>query len=104
MKCLNCDNSISMRAKYCSDKCRMAYARANKQPEQTQPEHEQTAPEQTTRTDSVPSIPKETRNCAGVHAPDKCLSKQDWKEIHEDQLNANELYKICNTNYTPHTT
>ena len=51
MKCLNCNKEISDKAKYCSDKCRMSYVRANKK----QPEHEQTpeqtAPEQPTRTD-----------------------------------------------------
>lgn len=39
MKCLNCDKELNNeRAKYCSDKCRMAYSRRTKQPEQKQPE------------------------------------------------------------------
>ena len=45
-KCLQCNSSISDKAKYCSDKCRMAFTRTNKivQPEQIQPEHEQKTP------------------------------------------------------------
>ena len=50
MNCLNCNNEISNKAKYCSDKCRMAFVRANKgeqQPEQNQPEQTpNTQPEQ----------------------------------------------------------
>ena len=51
MKCLNCNKVISDKAKYCNDKCRMAFNRkANKQPEQIQPEQakqpEQKQPEQ----------------------------------------------------------
>ncbi len=41
MTCLQCNKEISPKAKYCTDKCRMAYNRANTQPEQdstTQPE------------------------------------------------------------------
>lgn len=39
--CLNCSNKVSEKAKYCSDKCRMAYKRRTKQgdlPEQIEPE------------------------------------------------------------------
>ena len=45
MKCLNCDKEISDKAKYCSDKCRMAFNR--KQPEQEgEQQPEQNLPEQ----------------------------------------------------------
>ena len=52
-KCLQCAKEISDKAKYCSDKCRMAYTRTNKieQPEQTQPEHEQMTPNKQPRTE-----------------------------------------------------
>lgn len=45
-KCIQCNTIISDKAKYCSDKCRMAFTRTNKivQPEQIQPEHEQMTP------------------------------------------------------------
>ena len=36
-KCLLCSKDISDKAKYCSDKCRMAFTRTV-QPEQIQPE------------------------------------------------------------------
>ena len=42
-KCLLCSKDISDKAKYCSDKCRMAFTRTV-QPEQIQPEHEQMTP------------------------------------------------------------
>lgn len=67
--CLNCGKQIGSRAKYCSDKCRMAYARnPNKQdaePEQiTNPntnKGEQNVPEQPTRTnDSLRSTLSKT--------------------------------------------
>jgi hypothetical protein len=48
MSCLNCKKEVSDRAKYCSDRCRMAFSRVNKlQPEQ---KSEQKEPEQLTRT------------------------------------------------------
>ena len=52
-KCLQCNKDIGIKATYCSDKCRMQYKRATRtdEPEQTQPEHEQTTPNTATRTE-----------------------------------------------------
>lgn len=36
-KCLQCGKDISDKAKFCSDKCRMAYSRRTKEPEQMTP-------------------------------------------------------------------
>ena len=63
MKCLNCKKEISLNAKYCSDKCRMAYNRANTQPEQVEPEQvkhpEQKQPEHTNpNTDRIGKVIK----------------------------------------------
>ena len=88
-KCLNCNKEIGLRAKYCSDRCRMAYNRQPEQnihepeqtrtdlpeqpeqnvrpePEQTQPEHE---PEQLLTQEMIDILPE------GVTRPD---SDQDW--------------------------
>ena len=51
MKCLNCNKQLdNLRAKYCSDKCRMVYKRRTKRPEQNDPNNtkrpEQKQPEQ----------------------------------------------------------
>ena len=46
-KCLNCQQEISDKAKYCSDRCRMAFTRKIVQPEQIQPEQPK-QPEQKT--------------------------------------------------------
>lgn len=48
LHCKNCGKDIN-KGTWCSDKCRMAYKRTHQgeqKPEQTQPEHEQNAPEQ----------------------------------------------------------
>lgn len=56
-ECLNCKKEISGKAKYCSDKCRMAYQRRTKQGEQPEQKDPDFQPEQTrtglTRTDSL---------------------------------------------------
>ena len=47
-KCLNCNKELTnIRAKYCSDKCRMAYTRRTDDPNKTNPNTpEQGVPEQ----------------------------------------------------------
>ena len=41
-----------------------------------------------------------TRTCEGVHELDKCLSKEDWKEIKSEILRSpGQMFKICSTNY-----
>ena len=40
------------------------------------------------------------RTCEGVHELDKCLSKEDWKEIMSEVLSSPaQMFKICSTNY-----
>ena len=52
------------------------------------------------------SVPVESKNaknertCEGVHELDKCLSKEDWKEIKSEILRSpGQMFKICSTNY-----
>ena len=65
MNCLNCNKELdNPRAKFCSDKCRMAYKRRTKQPEQ-QPEqidpNKPKRPEQITRTKRPEQIKPEQK-------------------------------------------
>jgi len=79
MNCLNCE-----RAKYCSDKCRMAYVRRT--PEQ--PEHEhlpeqkvpEQRPEQVVKNDAVP-VGKMTKD--ELYLAIECYEHDDWIESPE---------------------
>ena len=67
MKCLNCGKTISDKAKYCSDKCRMAFTRANTNPNKLP---EQSNPNKSNPNRSVPL--KEKQNNGKVLEYGKC--------------------------------
>lgn len=81
MNCLNCKEELTNpRAKYCSDKCRMAYVRANKEGEQVT-----RTPEQPTRTEEPEQVPEKT--VRPLDLPDGThLSPVDVKKLSKDDL------------------
>ena len=101
MTCLNCNKGLTnLRAKYCSDRCRMAYTRRTDNPNKEQPEHEQLLPEQDVPEQKVfncPNCNREMRREDGyggkIHLVDNCydcvaskskLPRNKWP-LHQDQ-------------------
>lgn len=82
MKCLNCNKKLdNLRAKYCSDKCRMAYARRTNDPNKLPEQPEQIDPN-TTRTEQ----PEQTI----LNNPNKMSAKELYDAI---DLYPNDTWK-----------
>lgn len=84
-QCLQCNNQISVKAKYCSDKCRMAYIRSQpEQPEQNKaPQPEQIQPEQT----------KQPEQTTPNNQPEQVWTEQG--KCHACGIEVSDLICIC---------